>query len=122
MEGFQSTVPSDFAVLGGLRRSLTAWLEKAGVADPPRSDVVLATHEAAANAIEHAGSAGPVDVGARLVGRTLTIEITDSGRWKVANPADEERGRGLILIAGLVSEMELQADTSGTKLRLVVHA
>ena len=122
MEGFQSTVPPDFAVLGGLRRSLTAWLEKAGVADPPRGDVVLATHEAAANAIEHAGSAGPIDVRARLVGRTLTIEITDSGRWKVANPADDERGRGLILIAGLVSEMKLQADTSGTTLRLVVHA
>ena len=122
MEGFQSTVPPDFAVLGGLRRSLTAWLEKAGVADPPGGDVVLATHEAAANAIEHAGSASPVDVRARLVGRTLTIEIMDSGRWKVANPTDEERGRGLILIAGLVSEMELQADTSGTTLRLVVHA
>ncbi len=122
MEGFQSTVPPDFAILGGLRRSLTAWLEKAGVADPPRGDVVLATHEAAANAIEHAGSAGPIDVRARLVGRTLTIEITDSGRGKVANPADEERGRGLILIAALVSEMKLQADTSGTTLRLVVHA
>ena len=122
MEGFQATVPPDFVILGGLRRSLTAWLEKTGVADPPRDDVVLATHEAAANAIEHAGSASPIDVRARLVGRTLTIEITDSGRWKDANPADEERGRGLILIAGLVSEMKLQAGTSGTTLRLVVHA
>lgn len=122
MEGFQSTLPSDFAVLGALRRSLTTWLEKAGVADPPRADVVLATHEAAANAIEHAGAARPIDVRARLVDGTLTIEISDSGRWKAANPADEERGRGLMLIAKLVSKVEIETDKRGTTLRLLQYA
>ena len=45
MEGFQSTVPPDFAVLGGLRRSLTAWLEKAGVeADTSGTTLRLVVH------------------------------------------------------------------------------
>lgn len=119
MEGFQSTVPPDFAVLGELRRALTTWLEEAGVADPPRGDVVLATHEAAANAIEHSGSTNSVDVRARIAGRSLTIEISDTGRWKAADPADEERGRGLKLIAGLVSEVDLHTDKGSTTVRLL---
>jgi serine/threonine-protein kinase RsbW len=121
MEGFQSTLPPDFAVLAGLRRSLATWLERAGVPDPRRADVVLATHEAAANAIEHAGSAGPVDVRARLAHGALTVEVSDQGRWKAGGPADEERGRGLMLIAGLVSNVEIDTDAGGTTLRLLQH-
>jgi anti-sigma regulatory factor (Ser/Thr protein kinase) len=121
MEGFQSTLPPDFAVLAGLRRSLATWLERAGVPDPRRADVVLATHEAAANAIEHAGCAGPVGVRARLAHGALTIEISDQGRWKAGGLADEERGRGLKLIAGLVSNVEIDMDAGGTTLRLVQH-
>ena len=119
MEGFHSTVPADFAVLGDLRRVLTTWLEEVGVADPPRGDVVLATHEATANAIEHSGSTEPVDVRARIAGRRLTVEISDTGRWKAANSEDNERGRGLKLIAGLVSEVDLHTDKGGTTVRLL---
>jgi serine/threonine-protein kinase RsbW len=121
-ERFQSTLPPDIAALAPLRRSLSTWLENAGVADPPRGEVVLATHEGAANAIEHSGNAGAVGVRAQVQDGTITIEISDSGRWAASSSTDGERGRGLMLIAALVSRMELRTDQRGTLLRLVRDA
>ena len=121
IERFHSSLPPDTAALAGLRRSLSLWLEAADVSDPPRGDVVLATHEVAANAIEHAGSASPIEVRARLVEGTITVEISDRGRW-APRVTDIERGRGLPLIAALVSKLEVRTDQRGTVVRLVQHA
>ena len=93
--------------------------------DPSRSDVVLATHEAAANAIEHAASRTPIEIRARLATATVAAEITDHGRWKDASRPDaaasefEQRGRGLQLIEGLVTAVRIETDGDGTTLRLL---
>lgn len=120
IECFQSTLPSELAALAALRRSLSTWLEAVGVTDPPRGDVVLATHEGAANAIEHAGSASSIDIRAQLVGETITVEISDSGRW-ASSSVGNERGRGLPLIAALMSKLVVRTDQRGTMVRLVHH-
>ena len=124
MESFYATLPLDFGHLGDLRRALTAWLSDAGVPDARRAGAVLATHEAAANAIEHADSDGPIEVRAQLCDGTLTIEVSDSGRWKAPThlPADDERGMGLSVIEGLVSELEIRTDSHGTTLRMSQQA
>jgi anti-sigma regulatory factor (Ser/Thr protein kinase) len=121
MDGFHLILPVDLAVLVTVRYSLSAWLEDVGVADPPRADVVLATHEAVANAIEHAGSTEPVKVDASFLNGDVTVEVRDSGRWK-KQPVSEERGRGLRLIRSLVAEVEILKEKRGTTLRLVEHA
>ena len=47
---------TDLRELRPLRASLNAWLTAAGAAESSRDGLVLATHEAVANAIQHAGS------------------------------------------------------------------
>lgn len=122
VETFRFTLPPDVAVLSSLRHSLSRWLDEAGVGDPPRADVVLATHEAAANAIEHAGASGSVDVEATVGGGGVLVEIKDHGRWKPSGVQDVERGRGLALMRALVSDVVIDTDTNGTTLRLYERA
>ena len=101
MSDFHTCVSAGFAELATVRHSLSAWLERAGVADPPRADVVLATHEATANAVEHSSSVTPVVISARVAGGMIVIQVNDKGHWKTPE-ANEERGRGLAMIAALV--------------------
>jgi anti-sigma regulatory factor (Ser/Thr protein kinase) len=119
VQGFEFMLEQRFDALASLRQKLTAWLERAGVEDGARSNVVLATHEAAANALEHGASTEPVAVSAHLTDSLITVEINDRGRWKVQSSPDEERGRGLLLIENLVSDVEIRRDARGTTLRLL---
>ena len=69
------------------------------MSEPPRAAVVLATHEAVANAIQHSAAANPVTVRGESRPEDFLIEITDDGKWKTPDDRpSEERGRGLDLI------------------------
>ena len=73
MEEFLFRLPPDLRVLGELRRELARWLKQIGVGDAALTDIVLATHEAAANAIEHSEEAfGPGPSDAWLLDGVLT--------------------------------------------------
>jgi anti-sigma regulatory factor (Ser/Thr protein kinase) len=122
MNPFHTSISPDLTLLRPLRSSLVAWLESSGVDDPPRADVVLATHEAAANAIEHSGSTAPIEIRARIGDGEVTVEIADGGRWLVSPPGTEERGRGLGMMTALVSRVEIAKETFGTTVRLVEPA
>lgn len=119
MSRFRQTILPDVGRLAPLRRALSTWLEGVGVADPPRADLVLATHEAAANAIEHGNPRQPFAVTGEIVDQVLTIEISDRGRWEGRRFGSDDRGRGLMLIEALVTKMEIETDRGGTTLRLV---
>ena len=118
MQRFEFTLPLDARVLASLRETLAAWLERVGVPDEDRAGVVLATHEAAANAIDHADSVEPVVIEARFADGTVSVEIRDRGRWKAQTHEREDRGRGLPLIKALVTNVERQTQPAGTTLRL----
>jgi anti-sigma regulatory factor (Ser/Thr protein kinase) len=122
MEGFALTLPVDVALLGAMRHALSSWLESVGVADCPRADVVLATHEAVANAMEHSGSMEPVNVAATFLSGEVTVEVTDKGSWKHRLVPCQDRGRGLNMIRELVSKLEILKRTSGTTLRITQYA
>jgi anti-sigma regulatory factor (Ser/Thr protein kinase) len=77
MQRLEFTLPHDTRVLASLRETLAAWLERVGVPDADSVSVVLATHEAAANAIEHADSVAPVAIEARFADGTVSVEIRD---------------------------------------------
>ena len=118
MEMFRATVSADIACLGALRRSLTAWLECAGVTEPPRSDVVLATHEAAANAIEHSGTLEPIGVHGDITGGPCRSRsrIRGSGSQEGRPTTARPRPRA---DHGIVTKLEVRKNEVGTTLRLM---
>ncbi len=121
VEEFSFRLPPDLAILAELRQEFAAWLGKLDViSDQDALDLVLAAHEAAANAIEHSReSFGPGQLNAWLVDGELTVEVRDSGTWEADAPPADERGRGLALIESLVQEIQVKKNPRGTTLRLV---
>jgi len=83
--------------------------------------VILATHEAAANAVEHGRGTSPVAVRGNVFDSTVEIEVRDDGTWKAAQFHDDERGRGLMLISALVDEFELRSEGTGTAIVMVTR-
>jgi anti-sigma regulatory factor (Ser/Thr protein kinase) len=118
MDAFVARVPCEVSRLAALRRDLGRWLAKTDLSDRIRSSVVLATHEAAANAIEHASPCESVEVRAAIDEESLTIAVRDTGMWKHANLDNGERGRGLIIINALIPRVEIVTEPSGTTVRM----
>ena len=99
-----------------MRTELERWLAEASVPDHDARDVVLASWEAGANAIEHAqapdGSSFHFD--AVLAGDRIRVEVADEGRWKEPSPR-ENRGLGLRLIEALMTSVDVDRRESGTR-------
>lgn len=118
MQPFQAWVEA-FPALRDLRSRLGIWLAECGVPEPQRGDVLLATHEAVANALEHARSSDPTLVRASTGPREVVVEVLDHGRWRASvAPRTEERGRGLDLIHQLVTSLEIVSRAEGTTVRM----
>lgn len=116
MEPFEASLPPDLSALRGLRHDLAAWLERVGVSGGDRDAVVLATHEAAANGIEHA-SARVVVRGVRDEEKLLVV-VSNTGRWR-GRPSDEVRaGSGLTVIRGLMSQLDINVGQGRTTVRM----
>lgn len=97
---------------------MAAWLTQVDVTGVVSDDIILATHEAAVNAIEHARLGTEVTIrGARDDYKVIMV-ITNSGEWKKARSAEEMRGRGLILMKQLMSELEIQVKSRRTVVRM----
>jgi anti-sigma regulatory factor (Ser/Thr protein kinase) len=80
---------------------------------------LLATGEAAANAIEHAyrqSTPGDVVIEIEDTPEELIVSVSDDGRW-VAPQADTTRGRGLQIIQVLSTDVTVRATDSGTQVR-----
>jgi anti-sigma regulatory factor (Ser/Thr protein kinase) len=112
-------LPADPTVLAALRQSLRAWLEEAGAGADDAYDVLVATTEAAANAVEHAY--GPVDATFEVETRVngdgkVEIFVRDSGSWRP--PRGQNRGRGTLLMQELMDEFEVTTGESGTEVRM----
>ena len=121
MDPFNASFGCELDQLAALRRQLGAWLEKAGIPDEVQSWIVLATHEAAANAIQHARPCGVVTIEAVIDERTLTIEIADGGAWdgEANNDGDDEHNRGLGVIHQLIDLVDIRTGPQGTTIRLL---
>ncbi|HKY24491.1 MAG TPA: SpoIIE family protein phosphatase [Gaiella sp.] len=99
-----------------LRRELEQWLRAAAVSDLDARDILLATWEAGANAIEHsgAGDGAVVEVNAMLSGDRIRIGVVDRGRWKEPE-LREDRGLGLRLIESLMTTVDVERGPNGTR-------
>ena len=122
-----------FTVRGGVEalRPAAARTVRAALAaglDPARgADLELAVHEVLANAHEHGNGADPcrpidVEVVAEPSG-WLQVHVRDAGVGGAPAAVAAEpgtRGRGLVLAAGLVDRLVVEATSSGTSVTLGV--
>ncbi len=135
--GCDIAVPALRGNLPGVRRRVREWLAAVGCPDEAAEEVLLAVNEAVSNAVEHAyppeGPVGPVEVRARVEpvdparpgrGRRVRVRVRDRGRWRpdVHDRSDllRQRGRGLVVMEGLMAEVVLVHDAaSGTEVEMV---
>ena len=104
-----------------VRRELALWARHAGLDQDTTNAVTLSVYEALANAVEHAyreEGRGPVEVSAVRIGRTVTLTVTDHGRWRAPDREQRARGRGLTLIRRLGSFSDVSGTANGTTVRM----
>ncbi len=104
--------------LAELRRRLAAWLTAHGATREEANDIVLATHEAAMNAIEHAYGPGDAEivVTAALRDGAVEIAIHDTGRWRESR--SQHRGRGRSIMSALMDDVSIDTGPAGSTVRL----
>jgi anti-sigma regulatory factor (Ser/Thr protein kinase) len=104
---FAATLVDGPTELRGLRHLLGSWLEQMDTPTDVRNAVMLATHEATANAMAHGEPEGPVTVSASQDDDgSFTVEVTNHGGWK--EPAPGHPGRGLQMMNHLMSHVGIQ--------------
>jgi anti-sigma regulatory factor (Ser/Thr protein kinase) len=116
-------VPMDTCSLADLRWRTWAYLAAAEVASGMVEDVLIALHEAVANALVHSGARGDVAVLVKANRASVSVEVADQGSGIDASVAlppkppnlTAESGRGLFMIWSLMSSVQL-ANCSGTHL------
>jgi len=102
--------------LAATRRVLNQWTTDVGVPSRQRGDVVLATYEAMANAVEHGyrGQGGMIELHAHHTGDAVVVTVTDQGEWRPPPADNGTRGRGLPLIEALSDRSSVVPATTGT--------
>ena len=119
-------VPMDVCSLADVRWRTWAYLAAAGVAAGMIDDILIALHEALANALTHSGARRDIAVRVKARRTSVVVEVADHGRGiddGVAIPPGPpnltaEGGRGLFMIWSLMSTVQL-VDGRGTHLVMV---
>jgi GAF domain-containing protein/anti-sigma regulatory factor (Ser/Thr protein kinase) len=112
-------LPAEPTVLSGMRHSMRDWLAAAGADGDDTYDVLVATTEAAANAVEHAYGPGDAmfEVEARAIrGGQVTVVVRDRGQWRP--PRGHNRGRGTLLMQQMMDDFEVTTGEMGTEVRM----
>jgi PAS domain S-box-containing protein len=111
--------PARTTSLAAMRHRLESWLVDAGIAGGALHDLVAACNEACTNVVEHAygpSQRGVVEVEADRRDDAVVVEVRDTGEWREPRPTN--RGRGLEIVKGLMDDVEVEADRSGTRVRM----
>jgi serine/threonine-protein kinase RsbW len=103
----------DAGTLSDLRRAVLAEVVAAGLAGDRANDVVLATHELAANAVRHGGGAGRLRM--VVTGGALHCQVSDAGTGgrgqagapglDTASPWPLQPGHGLWLVVNVADQV-----------------
>jgi signal transduction histidine kinase/ActR/RegA family two-component response regulator len=106
--------PAASSSIPALRRRLRGLFAEAGLDEERAYDLVLATCEAATNAVEHAQDPTEpfIDVAAEVVDGRVEIAVRDYGRWRERVPS-MDRGRGSMLMSA-VGEITATPSPAGT--------
>ena len=111
--------------LASVRATLRGWLRSCDVNARIAQDVLVATGEAIANAIEHGHRDRPgqqVRLRAVSTANQLRLTVTDSGRWQATPPGDRGlRGHGIGLMRALMQHVTIEPGPSGTTVDMYVR-
>jgi len=106
--GMRLELPAERPSLTVARQAFGEWLDRLDAAEDDRADLRLALVEVVTNAIEHAysgGEPGTFEITADLDDDGIVAcRITDHGSWRQPDPAQADRGHGL-MVAGQVVDM-----------------
>ena len=99
-----------------LRERVRTWLMAAGATKQETFEVLLATTEAFANAVEHPRepTVRLVDVKGTITDHALTMSIRDYGTWESDRPRKEEGGFGQVLMEKLMDGVRVECSVDGT--------
>ena len=102
-----------------LRRRLEEWLVEQAIPEKDRFDVLLATSEAFANAVEHPlrPAAAVVDVEAEIREGELELTIRDYGAWRDGRER-EEGGLGFPIMRTVMQEVDVDSQSEGSTITL----
>ncbi|WP_194813847.1 ATP-binding protein [Nocardia sp. XZ_19_385] len=110
--------PAEPTRLAEARRALRQWLADRAIDSDQVYDILAATDEACANAIEHGcrdRQDGCVRLRVSAEARCLRVTVRDNGHWKTpATQPDNRRGRGLNLMRTLMDQVDVQPTARGT--------
>jgi anti-sigma regulatory factor (Ser/Thr protein kinase) len=106
--------PAQPEALVGVRGLLRRWLQAHGASADEAYEILVASQEACANAVEHAYGPGHAhfEVDAEHEGGRIRIIVRDSGRWRA--PRGTHRGRGLTLMRSLMESVDVDHGEAGT--------
>ncbi|MBV9208923.1 MAG: SpoIIE family protein phosphatase [Actinobacteria bacterium] len=114
-------LPGERAGLTAARTAFAGWLRRLDAAAEDAEALHLAMVEVVTNAIEHAypeGAPGPVELAAMLEDDGyVQCQVTDHGTWRRPDPADADRGHGL-MVAGHVLDSLQVSRANGTTVTL----
>jgi GAF domain-containing protein/anti-sigma regulatory factor (Ser/Thr protein kinase) len=113
-ERLTGTWPADKEVLGDVRMVLRRWLRARGASEDEAYDILVASQEACANAVEHAYGPGmrSFELDARCEAGLVTVTVRDHGHWRP--PRGTNRGRGLPMMEALMERVEVTHTDEGT--------
>jgi serine/threonine-protein kinase RsbW len=107
----------DAGTLPDLRRAVLAAAVAAGLAGDRASDVMLALHELAANAVRYGGGTGWLRM--MVADGALHCQVSDAGTGGVgldtANPWPLRPGHGLWLVAGVADQVNFVPGRAGSE-------
>lgn len=110
-----TVAPSQLALF---RSRVQEWTWDVGLLDEDRQDIVMATDEALANAVEHAFAdrAGTVTLFAARdrLARAVHVIVSDNGTWSEPPAEAGNRGRGLSMMDRLADVVDVHHDERGT--------
>jgi anti-sigma regulatory factor (Ser/Thr protein kinase) len=106
-----------------LRKHTRAWLEDVGASKSEVFEVLLATTEAFANAVEHPHepTSHLVDVEGSLTDGRVTISIRDYGTRQSEQARKEQGGLGLMLMEALMDVVQVECVLDGTTVTMHRH-
>jgi len=111
-------LPSERPSLTTARDAFAGWLSRLDAAADDADALHLALVEVFTNAIEHAyprGQPGIIELEARLgADGYVQCRVTDHGCWRQPDPADADRGHGLMVAGQVIDRLVVSHPARGT--------